>query len=36
VHSHRVFPLEGDNRIRLYANDGSATFRGLTIRELAV
>ncbi|GAA5094338.1 2,6-beta-fructan 6-levanbiohydrolase [Microbacterium yannicii] len=36
VHSHRVFPLEGDDRIRLYANDGSATFRGLTIRELAI
>ncbi|MDF2562033.1 MAG: hypothetical protein K0R99_3479 [Microbacterium sp.] len=27
---------EVDNRIRPYANDGSATFRGLTIRELAI
>ena len=35
VHSHRVFPLEGDNRIRLYAHEGEAAFRGLTIRELA-
>ena len=36
VHSHRVFPLEGDDGIRLYANDGRATFRDLTIREVAV
>ncbi|WP_256127762.1 glycoside hydrolase family 32 protein [Arthrobacter sp. SDTb3-6] len=36
VHSHRVFPLDGDNRIRLYVNEGSATFRDLTIRELEV
>ncbi|MGW9588562.1 glycoside hydrolase family 32 protein [Microbacterium sp. NPDC055455] len=36
VHSHRVFPLDGDDGIRLYAHEGSATFRGLTIRELAV
>ena len=36
VHSHRVFPLEGDNRIRLYAHEGEATFRGLTIRELSI
>lgn len=36
VHSHRVFPLEGDDRIRLYAHEGQATFRGLTIRELSV
>jgi len=36
VHSHRVFPLEGDDGIRLYANDGDATFRGLTVRELRV
>jgi levanbiose-producing levanase len=35
VHSHRVFPLEGDDRIRLYAHEGQATFRGLTIRELS-
>ncbi|WP_285726913.1 glycoside hydrolase family 32 protein [Psychromicrobium xiongbiense] len=34
VHSHRVFPLEGDNGIRLYANDGQATFQNLTIREI--
>ena len=34
VHSHRVFPLEGDDRIRLYAHEGSATFRQLTVREL--
>jgi levanbiose-producing levanase len=31
-----VFPLEGDNGIRLYVNEGSATFRDLTIRELKV
>lgn len=36
VHSHRVFPLPGDDGIRLYANDGTATFAGLTIRELRV
>ena len=36
VHSHRVFPLEGDDRIRLYAHEGQATFRGLTIRELSI
>jgi levanbiose-producing levanase len=36
VHSHRVFPLEGDDRIRLYAHEGQATFGGLTIRELSV
>ncbi|HLT67696.1 MAG TPA: GH32 C-terminal domain-containing protein, partial [Microbacterium sp.] len=36
VHSHRVFPLEGDSAIRLYANGGRATFRGLAIREVAV
>ena len=36
VHSHRVFPLEGDNRIRLYAHEGQAVFRGLTIRELSI
>ena len=34
VHSHRVFPLEGDDRIRLYAHEGQATFRGLTINEI--
>jgi levanbiose-producing levanase len=36
VHSHRVFPVEGDNRIRVYAHEGQATFRGLIIRELSV
>nr|WP_231745390.1 glycoside hydrolase family 32 protein [Arthrobacter sp. EpRS71] len=36
VHSHRVFPLEGDDGIRLYAHEGSATFKDLTIRELKV
>ncbi|MEU4197106.1 glycoside hydrolase family 32 protein [Kribbella sp. NPDC026611] len=36
VHSHRVFPLPGDDRIRLFVNDGNATFRDLTIRELHV
>ncbi|WP_440589414.1 glycoside hydrolase family 32 protein [Paenarthrobacter nicotinovorans] len=36
VHSHRVFPLEGDDGIRLYAHEGSATFRNLTLRELKV
>lgn len=34
VHSHRVFPLQGDDHIRLYAHEGTATFRGLTVREL--
>jgi levanbiose-producing levanase len=36
VHSHRVFPLPGDDRIRLFVNDGEATFHDLTIRELRV
>lgn len=36
VHSHRVFPLEGDDGIRLYAHEGAATFQNLTIRELKV
>jgi levanbiose-producing levanase len=36
VHSHRVFPLPGDDHIRLFVNDGEATFRALTIRELKV
>lgn len=36
VHSHRVFPLDGDDGIRLYAHEGAATFRELTIRELKV
>jgi levanbiose-producing levanase len=34
VQSHRVFPLEGDNGIRLYSHEGAATFRNLTIREI--
>lgn len=36
VHSHRVFPLPGDDCIQLYAYDGGATFRDLTIREIKV
>ena len=36
VHSHPVFPLPGDNRIRLYAHDATATFAGLTIHEIKV
>ncbi|WP_243842034.1 glycoside hydrolase family 32 protein [Microbacterium hydrocarbonoxydans] len=36
VHSHRVFPLEGDDGIRLYAHEGTAVFRDLTIREIAL
>lgn len=36
VHSHRVFPLHGDDGIRLYAHEGAVTFRGLSIREIAV
>ncbi|GAA4766892.1 glycoside hydrolase family 32 protein [Microbacterium gilvum] len=36
VQSHRVFPLDGDDGIRLYARGGAAVFRGLTIRELSV
>lgn len=35
VHSHRVFPLESDNGIRLYAHDGAATFRNLRISEIS-
>ena len=34
VHSHRVFPLKGDNAIRLYAHEGAATFRDLAIHEI--
>jgi levanbiose-producing levanase len=29
-----VFPLEGDIGIRLYAHEGTATFRNLTINEI--
>lgn len=36
VHSHRVFPLAGDDRIRLYAHGGPAVFRDLVVREIAV
>lgn len=36
VHSHRVFPLEGDDGIRLYSYEGASVFRDLTVRELAV
>ncbi|MEV4989856.1 glycoside hydrolase family 32 protein [Pseudarthrobacter sp. LMD1-1-1.1] len=35
VHSHRVFPLDGDNGIRLYAHEGTATFGNLTINEIS-
>lgn len=34
VHSHRVFPLIGDDRIRLFTREGRAIFQDLTIREL--
>lgn len=34
VHSHRVFPLESDNRIRLFSHEGTSTFRGLTVKRL--
>ncbi|MDR4534169.1 glycoside hydrolase family 32 protein [Glutamicibacter sp. PS] len=36
VHSHRAFPLAGDDGIRLFVSDGQAVYRNLTIRELAV
>ncbi|MCF4121058.1 glycoside hydrolase family 32 protein [Antribacter sp. KLBMP9083] len=36
VHSHRVFPLAGDNHIRLFSHGGMAVFEGLTVRELEV
>lgn len=36
VQSHRVFPLPGDDGIRLYARGARATFRDVTIRELSV
>lgn len=36
VQTHRVFPLEGDDGIRLYAREGTAVFRDLTVRELAL
>lgn len=36
VHSHRVFPLAGDDGIRLFARGTSAVFRDVTILELAV
>lgn len=34
VHSNRVFNNPYDTGIRLYAHDGGAIFRDLTIREL--
>lgn len=34
--SHRVFPLAGDDGIRLYARGATAVFRDVTIRELSV
>lgn len=36
VQSHRVFPLAGDDGIRLYARGGTAVFRDVIVRELAV
>ncbi|MFT4029132.1 MAG: glycoside hydrolase family 32 protein [Protaetiibacter sp.] len=36
VQSHRVFPLAGDDGIRLYARGATAIFHDLTVRELAV
>lgn len=36
VHSHRVFPLSGDDGIRLYAHGGTAVFADVRVRELAV
>jgi levanbiose-producing levanase len=35
VHSHRVFPLAGDDRIRLFSYGGRAVFEDLTIHRLA-
>lgn len=35
VHSHRVFPLAGDNRIQLYALEGTANFTDIVIREMS-
>lgn len=36
VQSHRVFPLAGDDGIRVFARGTTAVFRDLTIRELSV
>ncbi|MFF8188722.1 glycoside hydrolase family 32 protein [Microbacterium sp. NPDC016588] len=36
VQSHRVFPLAGDEHIRLYTRGGTAHFRQLIVRELRV
>jgi levanbiose-producing levanase len=36
VHSHRVFPLATDDRLRLFTSGGPAVFAGLRVRELAV
>ncbi|KTS91136.1 levanase [Microbacterium testaceum] len=36
VQSHRVFPLSGDERVRLYSSGGAAVFRDVTVRELEV
>lgn len=35
VHSHRVFPLAEDDRIRLYSHGAPTMFRDLRIRELS-
>lgn len=34
VHSHRVFPLAGDDGIRIFSHGAPATFKDLTIHEL--
>lgn len=34
VHSHRVFPLENDDTIRLYCYDAPAIFKDLTVNEV--
>lgn len=34
VHSHRLFPLEGDDGIRLFSEGGPATFRQFTLHDL--
>lgn len=36
THSHRVFPLASDDRIRLFVSGGEARFQDLVIRELQV
>jgi len=36
VHSHRVFPLAGDDGIRLYSHGGGSVFRDLRVHELSL